>query len=435
MDGRATTYGELEVLADAAARRLAALGVHPGDRVASTLPAGVEFAALLHAAPRVGAALVPLGERLSRTERRAQVEEAAARLVVEEPLTGPEAVIDAGAGPHPDATWTVLFTSGTTGRPKPVELSRRNHLSSAVVSAWALGVAPDDRWLCVLPVSHVGGLAVLVRSVVYGTAAVVHPSFDAPRAAAALGEGEVTLASLVPTMLRRMADAGLEAAPGVRAILLGGASSPPDLLEWAARRGLPVLRTYGMTETASQVATADSPKEANGLHRKGDAEGSTGARPLPGVSLRIGEGGEILVRGPMVARGSAGGDGWLRTGDLGRIDARGLLHVHGRLDDVIVTGGENVASGEVEKALLRHPAVSDAGVVGLPDPEWGEVVTAVVVATGQVEAAELRHHLRERLAGFKVPKEVVFVPALPRGPTGKLDRRRLARALRRGPGG
>jgi O-succinylbenzoic acid--CoA ligase len=312
---------------------------------------------------------------------------------------------------------TILFTSGTTGEARPVVLTPDNHAASAIASAWNLGVAPDDRWLCVLPVHHIGGLAILLRSVIYGTTVVLHEDFDAEAAVAAIASGEVTLASLVPTMLRRMRAAGLSGPGRLRAILLGGGPVPRDLLEWAVEIGLPVLQTYGMTETASQVATL----------RAGEAvthHGSAG-RPLLGVELSIAGGGEILVRGPMVARGAVADDGWLHTGDAGHLDEDGFLHVEGRIDDVIVTGGENVGAGEVEDVLLSHPAVADAAVAGRPDREWGAAVTAWVVLATHVPDVELASHCRGRLAGHKVPKAFVRMEELPRNAAGKVLRRRL----------
>jgi O-succinylbenzoic acid--CoA ligase len=412
-DGRATSYARLEREAAATARRLAALGVGVGDRVATTLPAGADFAALLHAVPKLGAVVVPVNTRLSRADRCAQLGAAAPRLVVDEPPSGDQAAVELRAETASGDPWTMLFTSGTTGSPKPVVLSHGNHAASALASAWSLGVSPEDRWLCVLPLFHVGGLAILTRSAVYGTVADVHERFDADRAAAALAGGETTLVSLVPTMFRRILDAGLDAAPSLRAILLGGAAAPRDLLARAGELGLRVVRTYGMTETASQVATAPGER--------------AGAQALPGAKLRIGDGDEVLVRGPMVARAAIGPDGWLHTGDRGRLDGDGLLHVLGRLDDVIVTGGEKVTASEVEGALLSHPAVAEAAVAGIPDADWGEVVTAWVVSAPGAEssAAELIEHCRARLAGFKLPKEVRFLPAMPRSPAGKVVRSRL----------
>ena len=305
----------------------------------------------------------------------------------------------------PPGTSTIIFTSGTTGTPKPVALTVANHEASAIASAWNLGVAPGDRWLCCLPLWHVGGLAILIRSGIYGTTAVLHDGFDAARVREELASGEVTLVSLVSTMLRRLIDAGMTEWPGLRAALVGGGPVPLDLVEWAERTGFPLVPTYGMTETSSQVVT--------------------GHRPLLGVDLRIADDGEILVRGPMVAPGAAAGDGWLHTGDRGRLEPDGTLHVEGRLDDMIVTGGENVVAAEVEEALLAHPAVVDAAVVGRPDPEWGNAVTAFVVLRAAASDDELGAHCRERLPGFKVPKAIVRRDELPRNAAGKLVRSRL----------
>jgi O-succinylbenzoic acid--CoA ligase len=312
---------------------------------------------------------------------------------------------------------TVLLTSGTTGEPKPVVLAQENHEASAIASAWNLGVEPGDRWLCVLPLHHVGGLAILWRSVIYGTTVVLHERFDAALAVAAIEGGEVTLASLVPTMLRRMREAGLAGPGRLRAVLLGGGPVPRDLLEWSAETGLPVLQTYGMTETASQIATL---RADEALHHHGSA-----GRPLLGVELRIGDGGEILARGPMVAASALDDDGWLHTRDRGRLDEDGFLHVEGRLDDVIVTGGENVMAGEVEEALMAHPAVADAAVAGRPDPEWGQAVIAWVVLATHAPESELAEHCRRLLAPHKVPKSFVRVDELPRNAAGKVVRREL----------
>lgn len=416
-DGRTVTYAELDELATRTSRRLIAAGVRSGDRVGSTLPAGIDFAALLHALPRLGAVLVPLNTRLTASERAWQVEDCGARLVVEEPLDGSEGDVALSGEVDPDAVQTVIYTSGTSGFPKAVELTYANHAASAIASAWNLGVAPDDRWLCVLPVFHVGGLAILLRSSLYGTCAVLHDGFEPGAVAAALESGEVTLVSLVPTMLRRLRDGGLGEAPGLRGALLGGGPVPRELLEWAAGRGFPALQTYGMTETASQVATLPA-AEALGHH------GSAG-RPLLGVELRTGKGGEILVRGPMVSRAAFAADGWLHTGDAGHVDEDGFLHVEGRLDETIVTGGENVTAAEVEDALLRHPAVADAAVAGRPDAEWGQAVTAWVVLATPVPDSELAAHCRSRLAAYKVPKQFIRAPELPRNAAGKLVRSRL----------
>jgi o-succinylbenzoate---CoA ligase len=409
-EGRSLTYTQLRALADQTARRLAALGVGAGDRVAVLLPPGIEFAALLHALPRLGAVLVPVNTRLSDAERDWVIEDSGARVVVEEPLAGAEADVELRSSLDPAEPHCVIYTSGTTSRPKPVVLTYANHVASARASAEHLGVRDDDAWLGVLPLFHVGGLQVLIRSAIYGTTAVIEPGFDVDRVRALLEDGEVTLASFVATMVRRLREAGWERAPRLRAALVGGGPVPRDLLEWAAGKELPLLQTYGMTETASQVVTASASDE--------------GARPLPGVELSSTAEGELLVRGPMVSAGALSDDGWLHTGDRGHVDEDGFVHIEGRIGDTIVTGGENVAAAEVEEALLSHPAVRDAGVVGRPDAEWGNVVVAYVVAAG-VSDDELLSHARKRLAGYKLPKEIHRREELPRNAAGKLVRREL----------
>ncbi len=410
-DGRTYSYAELRELADRKARRLAARGVEERDRVAVLLPAGAEFAAVVHALPRIGAVLVPVNTRLSAAERNWVIDDAVARVVVDEPLEGDEADVELRTSLDAESPHCVIYTSGTTARPKPVVLTYANHLASARASAANLGVEPDDAWLGVLPLFHVGGLQVLLRSAIYGTAAVIEPEFHVDRVRSLLEGGDVTLASFVPTMVQRLRDAGWESAPRLRAALVGGGPVPRDLLEWAAEHGLPLLQTYGMTETASQIVTAAGP--------------GAPARPLPGVELATTDEGELLVRGPMVAAGALAEDGWLHTGDRGRVDDDGSVHVEGRIGDTIVTGGENVAAAEVEEALLSHPAVRDAGVVGREDPEWGQIVVAYVVA-GEVTDEELIAHARGRLAGYKLPKAIHRRDELPRNPAGKLVRRRLA---------
>lgn len=402
------SYAELRAGAQRLARRLAARGVGAGDRVATTLPPGRDFVELLHAMPLLGAVLAPLNTRLTRSERSAQLEEAAPSIVVEEPLAGAEADVALRSDVDPAEPFTLLFTSGSSARPKPVVLTYANHAASATAADANVPLSQQDRWLCVLPLFHVGGLAILVRSAVAGSAVLLHGGFDDERVRDALHAGEASLVSLVPTMLRRLIAAGLERAPGLRAALLGGGPIPRDLLDWAGERGIPVVSTYGMTETASQIVTG--------------RPGAPAARPLPGVELRIGHDGEILVRGPMVATGAVAADGWLHTGDRGRLADDGSLHVEGRLKDVIVTGGENVSAAEVEEALLAHPAVEDAGVTGRPDPEWGEAVVAHVVLSAAAGDAELAEHCRGRLAGYKVPRAFVRHPELPRNAAGKLLR-------------
>jgi O-succinylbenzoic acid--CoA ligase len=302
-----------------------------------------------------------------------------------------------------------MYTSGTTAGPKEVRLSYDNWLWNALGSALALGLDEDERWLCPMPLAHVGGLSIQIRSAIYGTAVLLHDRFDTQAALAALMDpgDRVTLVSLVPTMLARLLDAGLRQPPLLRWALLGGGPIAPALLERARDAGVPVAPSYGMTEACSQIAT-------NGW-------------PLLGVELKIAGDGEVLVRGKTVAAGALAADGWLHSGDLGSLDEQGRLSIAGRIADTIVTGGENVSPIEVEAVLLEHPAVADTAVFGRTDPEWGEAVIAhVVLRDGAgVHEGELRRHCAASLAPFKVPKRFELVAEVPRGVTGKLLRREL----------
>jgi O-succinylbenzoic acid--CoA ligase len=227
---------------------------------------------------------------------------------------------------------------------------------------------------------------------------------------------DITLVSLVPTMLARLLDAGLARPPALRCALLGGAGAPPPLLERAQAAGVPVAQTYGLTEAASQVTTSPP----------GDP--STVGVPLLPTRVAIAADGEVLVAGPTVSPSALGPDGWLHTGDLGSLDARGRLTITGRKADTIVTGGENVAPAEVEAVLETHPSVAEAAVHGRPDPEWGEAIVAVVRVRDDhaVTEAELRAHCALSLARFKLPKTYIFADApLPRTGSGKLLRREL----------
>ncbi len=418
-EGVQLTYLELEREATTAARRLAAKGARRDARVVLELAPGVELVVLFHALMKLGAVAYPVSPRLSGAERDAEFERVQPALV----LSGGDAVGGSEAdmpllGEHDlDATHSLLRTSGTSGEPRTVELTYGNHLWSAVGSAFNIGVEPTDRWLCCLPMHHVAGLSIVMRSVIYGTGMVVHDGFEVDAVAESLEGDGVTIVSLVATQLARLLDAGVDLLP-LRAVLVGGGPVPVDVLEEAIGRGATVVQTYGMTETASQVTTL-APMDAR---RK---LGSAG-RPLLTTHLRI-KNGEILVQGPTVAPGTADDDGWLHTGDLGRIDEEGFLYVKDRLGDVIITGGENVVPAEVEEALLKHPDVADAGAVGREDAEWQETVVAVVVprAGSTPDPGELRRHCAGLLAPFKVPKHFEFTTELPRTASGKLLRRQL----------
>jgi O-succinylbenzoic acid--CoA ligase len=397
------SYDELHQRARGFGGALLERGLGAGDRVALAL-GSEELVVALHGCMLVGAVAVPIDLRLHDSERAQRT--AGCRLALTELITGEP------APPRPlelAQTATLMYTSGTTAGPKEVALSYDNWLWNALGSALALGLDPDERWLCPMPLAHVGGLSIQIRSAIYATTVLLHERFDTTAALRALMDPDqrVTLVSLVPTMLARLLDAGLRRPPTLRRALLGGGPIAPALLDRARRAGVEVAPSYGMTEACSQIAT-------DGV-------------PLLGVELRIAGDGEVLVRGPTVAAGALAPDGWLHTGDLGTLDQRGRLQISGRKADTIVTGAENVAPVEVEGVLLEHPAVADAGVFGRPDPEWGEAVVAQVVLRRGAAASpeQLREHCAQRLAAYKVPKLIDLVPRLPRGVTGKLLRREL----------
>jgi O-succinylbenzoic acid--CoA ligase len=330
-------------------------------------------------------------------------------------------------------TLAVGFTSGTTGRPRAVVLSRESFIASANASASRLGWRPQDRWLLCLSPAHVGGLSIVTRCLLARRAIVTLPRFEPAAFAERIDNENVTLVSLVPAMLARL----LEELPrwkppeALRAVLLGGASAPDSLLAEARRRGLPVLPTYGLTEACSQVAT-EPPGSPSGT-------GRGCGPPLPGLELRLDDG-EILVRGPVTATAMLDDDllepacdeeGWLRTGDLGRIDEQGWLHVLGRLSERIITGGENVSPLEVERELERIPGIAAALVFPISDPLYGERVAAAMVPAGPAppDDSGIVAHLEASLASFKRPRAIAWVERLPLTASGKPDRAGARRML------
>ncbi len=339
-----------------------------------------------------------------------------------------------------EGTAVVVRTSGSTGASKGVELSAAALRHSARASLDRLGARPGGRWLCCLPATHVAGLQVLVRSLLSGTEPVLAERADAETVA---GSG-CAYVSLVPTQLHRLL---LEAGPamplaGYSSVLLGGAPAPASLLDAARAAGVPVVTTYGMTETCGGCVYVGVPLDGTqvALARGDDSPEPPdhGGQPSPPSPF----GGRIWISGPVLFsryRGQLAGraalrDGWFRTGDLGRLDSSGRLVVRGRADNVINTGGHKVVPGEVAAVLQTCPGVRDVAVVGQPDPEWGERVIAVVVPADPADppALELlRLHVRERLPRYAAPNRVVMVDAVPMLPSGKPDIVRLRQELLR----
>jgi O-succinylbenzoic acid--CoA ligase len=463
--GVSLSFGDLETRVRAAAGRLAGLGVRPGDRVAVLLGNGVPFAVLVWGLARLGAVSVPLSTRLAPPELRNRLADCEPSLLVTEPALlerarqmhgvsvacvdpeHPDLLPDAPTQPvrlrlrHPEgAPQGILYTSATTGDPKGVVLTFGNHVWSAVAANLHLGAGPQDPWLVVLPLYHVGGLAVLWRAALVGAAVVLHERFDPERFCAEVTSGTVAFTSVVPTMLLRVLDVwGAGRPPArLRAVLVGGGPIPPELVVRAAAAGWPVAPTYGLTEAASQVTTL-RPEEAA-------SRPQCAGRPLYPLQVRAGPArdrpAEIEVRGPTVMKGYYGRPadtaralrgGWLRTGDVGYVDPEGYLHVVDRRLDLVVSGGENVYPAEVERVLRSHPRVQDAAVVGVPDPRWGQRPVAFVqpVPGAAPGEAELRAFCRERLAAFKVPDRIWTVPDLPRAGLDKVRRSVLRQEAQR----
>lgn len=462
----------------------------PGPRVALLLSNSPQFVLWVHGLAKAGAVLLPLNTRLAPQELVWQLRDAGAVALVYDVahaelaravashiphvqlINGSETPVDGGGTAAGAATTggralrpdvhlgdlhSIVYTSGTTGRPKGAMLTYGNYWWSATASALNLGVTSDDRWLACMPLFHVGGLSILLRSVIYGMPVLLHESFDAEAVNSAIDEQRVTLLSVVAAMLERMlASRGDKPyPPTLRAVLVGGGPAPKPLLERAAHLGMPVLQTYGLTEAASQVATLAPddalrklgsagkplfPTRLRIVQAKAGAEARMGAERESEVGARLGEVGEIAVAGPTVTPGywnKAGEtaavlhDGWLHTGDLGFVDEEGYLYVVDRREDLIVSGGENVYPAEVEGILLEHADIAEAGVVGLSHARWGQVPAAVVVVRDgrQLSEAAVQAHCRERLAAYKVPIRVVFDRVLPRNAAGKLLRRQLRERL------
>ena len=366
------------------------------ELVALDLPGGAQFVEALQRTWDASDAVLPIDQRLPPAASAAMVRAMGASQVIDR--SGTSRLTEGVPTAPGDAL--VMATSGSTGEPKGVVLTHEAVAASARATSRRLGVAAGDHWLACLPLAHVGGLSVVTRALLTGTALTVLPRFDAAEVTVAAQAG-ATLTSLVATALGRI-DPSL-----FRCIVLGGSRPPADLPPNA-------VTTYGMTETGSGVVY-------DGV-------------PLDDVEIEIATDGEILIRCPMMLRAYRNGstpidrDGWLHTGDLGRWLADGRLHVDGRSGDLIITGGENVWPEVVEAAILDHPQVADAGVAGVDDAEWGQSVTAWVVSADPAQPPSLdaiRAHVRRTLPPFMAPRALHIVDVLPRTNLGKLRRTML----------
>jgi fatty-acyl-CoA synthase len=465
------SYAELDRRSAALADRLLAAGYRPGDRIATLTGNGAEQVVLFFACARIGLVLVPLSWRLTPPELADQLADAdpgllcvedefemparaalallPAKLPTSTPgLTDLQPLPDAlPAGPAPEVQdadpLLMIYTSGTTRRPRGALLSHANCFWTSLSLSRTLEISRHDTVLSVLPQFHVGGWTIQPLLAWWtGATVVLERTFDAQRVLRLIGEKQITTMMGVPAhylMLAQHPDFADADLSSLRYAVVGGAPMPEPLLRTWLARGVRLAQGYGLTEAAPNVLCL-RPEDAR------DRVGYAGtpyphvdvavADPVTGALLDGPATGELLVAGPNVfggywrdpqATAFALRGGWLHTGDLVERDADGYFRILDRLDDVFISGGENVSPAEVESALFAHRAVADVAVVGRPDPQWGEVgVAYVVMRPGcHTDAEELTEHCRQRLAGYKIPRRIEFVDELPRSSVGKILRRGL----------
>lgn len=470
-DDDAIGYAELEELVEHLARQLAGIGLRPDERLAMVFPNSPEFVVAFLAAIRRGAATAPLNpqytpheftEYLTDIKPRAilyldepvrAAHEAAAGLEIEEWCLAADPthrmrLRPEGDGPsfeplpEEDAVALLLHTSGTTGKPKGVPLRQSNLLHSATTVAESYELGPHDVSYCVMPLFHVHGLVASTLATLHsGGTVVVPPKFSASRFWSDVQTHGATWYSAVPTIHHVLAAEGIPPKHGLR--FARSCSSPlpvPLQRDLEGQLGIPLLQAYGMSEAAHQMASNPLPPKESRAGTVGLATGAeVAALDRDWKQVPAGEEGEIAIRGPSVidayldnkeANASQFRDGWFRTGDSGSVSADGYIELHGRLKELINRGGEKISPYEVEDVLLTHPGVAEAVVFAAPDAKYGEQVAAAVVpGDGELSADDLRAYCGEQLAGFKVPAQVSIVHEIPKGPTGKVQRRLLAEQL------
>ncbi|MFJ7920272.1 o-succinylbenzoate--CoA ligase [Lysinibacillus fusiformis] len=446
------TFLELNDLSSKRARQLVGLGIKRGDRIAIMGPSKPELVITMYACMHLQCEMVMLNRRLSQDELGYQLadSEAVAVLIADEDVNklpantayylfstieeGEEGTFDIGKEWPLDQTTTIMYTSGTTGFPKGVRQTVGNHQASATASVLNIGLQADDVWLCAVPLFHISGFSILVRSLLYGNQVYLYDHFDVEAITHHIMNGEVTHMSVVAVTLERILHTleqhKAKASSRFKLMLAGGGPVPADYLARAHTLNLAVAQTYGMTETSSQTATLAS---EDAIQKIGSA-----GKPLFFNQIKIvepnaqGEG-EICIRGPHVTPGyigrfaqkSATREGWLYTGDIGYLDEDGYLFVIDRRADLIISGGENIYPAEIENVLLIHPAVKEAGVCGADDKQWGQVPVAFVVLNEHVSVEQLQAFCQQKLAKYKLPKEIIITNSLPRNGADKLLRRKL----------
>lgn len=447
------TFKMLEENSKSFAKKLATLGVKKGAHIGILSSNELEMIYCIHALSYLGAIGVLLNTRLTDEEIRYQLEDAEVTLLITDEIEGKrefsfveqysyanlqataEAEAELQTEINLDDNFTIIYTSGTTGFPKGVIHTYGNHWWNAIGSALNLGLHRSDKWLIPLPLFHVSGLSSLVKNAVYGMPIYIMKKFDAAAVHKAIMTKQITIASVVTVMVQRLIeqlDEGKTYPETLRCFLLGGGPAPKTMLEKVKEKNIPVFQSYGMTETTSQIVTLSADDALDKL-------GSAG-KPLLPAELKIENPaedgvGEILVKGPTVTNGyfnnekaneSSFHKGWLKTGDLGMLDADGFLYVMDRRTDLIISGGENIYPSEIENVLMKLPEVKEAGVIGIVDDSWGQVPVAFVVLQEPITIEKILAHAETQLAKYKLPKEIHFIEALPRNAANKVMRNQLS---------
>ena len=420
-DGGRVTYAELDERAAQAAGALRAHGIGAGDRVALVLPNRPESVAAYHGVLRLGATVVPLNPLLTEREVELRVADSgAARFGVDDLVGGPS-VAPAPAPPGDDVA-VILYTSGTTGDPKRIELTQAGlRLVADYLAHVGLHLREGDVVFGVTPLAHVLGMSGCMNATIAaGACLALVPRFDAEAALELMQRERIGILLGVPSMCTALLAASEESglAPPVRIAHIGGAPTAAELINaFEERFGGIVLEGYGMTEAGGTVTLSHAGRE-----RK---PGSVGTPAVGGV-IRIADDGEVLLQSPTLMRGH---EGWFPTGDVGRLDEDGYLYLYDRKKDVILRAGYTVYPREVEEVLYGHPGVREVVVLGVPHESLGEEVVAVVVAgPGGCDPEELKAYARERVAAYKYPRLVQVVDELPHGASGKIQRREIDRA-------
>ena len=329
---------------------------------------------------------------------------------------------------------SIMYTSGTTGKPKGVLQTFGNHFYSAVSSALNLGLSSADKWLCVAPIFHISGFSIIMRGLIYGMTVRLVEKFRAEEIERILANETVTIMSVVPFMLKKLIQqqnkTNTHYNSAFRCMLLGGGTIDRETLEICLQRSIPVVQCYGMTETCSQIVALRSVDALLKL-------GSVG-QPLFSTQLKLSKDGEILLKTPALTPGylnlpnklpSKMIDGWYRTGDIGHLDKEGYLYIDGRADEMLISGGENIFPQEVEQVYQRYPQINEVAVVGQNDSVWGQVPVAFVVSDRRLSPTKLMNYGYEHLARYKVPQHYIFVSELPKNASGKIRRFMLREKL------